>query len=364
MGLWKRGRRYWTQTVVNGVWIRRPLCPEGSTRATTNWQEAVRLEKELIRAALQGHLPPQGHSIKLFAAVDDYLKAKKATANTQRAIEFDRERLEVVKRVLGDVKLSSITPRTIEGFQAKRRLEGAGNRTVNMDIGALRQVLKRFKQWRRLEDDVKMLTESGGEPIGRVLTNKEQERLLKTAEDNPEWEHVWCAAQLAANTSMRGVEVKHVRRKDFDAEKRVVHIRASKNETSKRVIPLNDSAFDAVQRMVKRADTLGHSDQEHYLWCASQHHKLDPTKPASKWDTAWRALRDAAGLPGLRFHDLRHTVVTRLLEAGEPDHVVESITGHLSRRMLEHYSHVRLFAKKAALDRLDASKDATLKSAK
>ena len=103
-----------------------------------------------------------------------------------------------------------------------------------------------------------MLTEAGGEPIGRVLTSEEQERLLKAAEANPEWEHVWCAAQLAANTSMRGVEVKHVRRKDFDAEKRVVHIRASKNETSKRVIPLNDSAFDAVQRMVTRADTLGH----------------------------------------------------------------------------------------------------------
>ena len=58
---------------------------------------------------------------------------------------------------------------------------------------------------------------------------------------------------------------------------------------------------------------------------------------------------------GLRFHDLRHTVVTRLLEAGEPDHVVESITGHLSRRMLEHYSHIRLKAKKTALDRLDES---------
>jgi integrase len=315
----------------------------------------VRLEKELIRAALQGHLPPQGHSIKLFAAIDDYLKAKKATANTQRAIEFDRERLEVVKRVLGDVKLSSITPRTIEGFQAKRRVEGASNRTVNMDIGALRQVMKRFKQWRRLEDDVKMLTESGGEPVGRVLTNEEQERLFKTAEANPEWEHVYCAAILAANTSMRGVEVKNVRRKDFDAQKRIVHIRTSKNETSKRVIPLNDSAFEAVQRMVRRADLLGHADPTHYLWCASQHHKLDPTKPASKWDTSWRALRDAACLPGLRFHDLRHTVVTRLLEAGEPDHVVESITGHLSRRMLEHYSHIRLHAKKQALDRLDRS---------
>ena len=119
MGLWKRGRRYWTQTVVNGVWIRRPLCPPGSTHATTNWQEEVRLEIELVRAALQGSLPSQGHSIELFAAVDDYLEAKKATANTQRVIEFDRERLEVVKRVVGDVRLSAITPRVIDGFQGQ-----------------------------------------------------------------------------------------------------------------------------------------------------------------------------------------------------------------------------------------------------
>jgi hypothetical protein len=47
-----------------------------------------------------------------------------------------------------------------------------------------------------------------------------------------------------------------------------------------------------------------------------------------------------------------------LLEAGEPDHVVESITGHLSRRMLEHYSHIRLAAKKAALDRLQEPRKA------
>jgi hypothetical protein len=47
------------------------------------------------------------------------------------------------------------------------------------------------------------------------------------------------------------------------------------------------------------------------------------------------------------------------------DHVLESISGHLSRRMLEHYSHIRLNAKKAALDRLDEStKDISLKSAK
>jgi integrase len=60
--------------------------------------------------------------------------------------------------------------------------------------------------------------------------------------------------------------------------------------------------------------------------------------------TAWRALRDEAGLHGLRFHDLRHTVITELAEMGVADHVLESISGHLSRRMLEHYSSDFSFA--------------------
>ena len=363
MALWKRGRRYWTYFSVNGVQLRRPLCPQGSTLATTNWQEACRLEKEMIRAAVAGELAPRDPSVKLFAAIDDYLEAKKATANSERTIEFDRERLEIVKRHLGDVKLSAITRKAIEGFQAKRRLDGAGNRTINMDVGALRQVLRRFKQWRRLEDDVKMLTEAGGAPVGRALTPEEQKRLFEAAASNSEWDHVYRAAVLAANTSMRGVEVKHVRRRDVDLEKvwdvesatgkGVLYVTHSKNETSKRPIPLNQAAREALERMLKRADDLGHTDPNHYLWCANQHHKFDPTKPALKWDTAWRALRGAAGLPGFRFHDLRHTVVTDLLEAGEPEHVIEAITGHLSRRMLEHYSHQRLKAKGQMLTRME-----------
>jgi hypothetical protein len=56
-----------------------------------------------------------------------------ATANSKRTVEFDRERLEIVKRHIGDLKLTAITRTTIEGFQAKRQLEGASDRTVNME---------------------------------------------------------------------------------------------------------------------------------------------------------------------------------------------------------------------------------------
>ena len=77
-----------------------------------------------------------------------------------------------------------------------------------------------------------------------------------------------------------------------------------------------------------------------------------------QWDTAWRALRDGAGLQGLRFHDLRHTVITELAEMDVADHVLESISGHLSRRMLEHYSHIRIDVKRQALDALDEARRA------
>jgi integrase len=60
----------------------------------------------------------------------------------------------------------------------------------------------------------------------------------------------------AANTSMRGVEIKHVRRKDVDLPAKALHIRKSKNEGSKRVVPLNEDALAAMKRMIERADEL------------------------------------------------------------------------------------------------------------
>ena len=64
-------------------------------------------------------------------------------------------------------------------------------------------------------------------------------------------------------------------------------------------------------------------------------------------EAPWRA--DARQLP----HEQAEVGATDA-EMGVPDHVIESITGHLSRRMLEHYSHVRLAAKRHALEALDA----------
>lgn len=52
---------------------------------------------------------------------------------------------------------------------------------------------------------------------------------------------------------------------------------------------------------------------------------------------------------GLRFHDLRHHAITELAESAASEQTIMSIAGHVSTRMLAHYSHVRLEAKRTAL---------------
>jgi integrase len=60
-------------------------------------------------------------------------------------------------------------------------------------------------------------------------------------------------------------------------------------------------------------------------------------------------------MPGFRFHDLRHRAITSLAESGAADSTIMAIAGHVSRKMLEPYSHFRMEAKRAAMESLATS---------
>ncbi len=83
----------------------------------------------------------------------------------------------------------------------------------------------------------------------------------------------------------------------------------------------------------------------------------DPTKHINSWRTSWRSLTKNAKLPGFRFHDLRHCAITSLAESGAADSTIMAIAGHVSRRMLERYSHVRMEAKRSAMEALAKSSE-------
>jgi integrase len=141
----------------------------------------------------------------------------------------------------------------------------------------------------------------------------------------------------------------------------------------------------ALARLLDRAEANGVHRSEHFVFPACENERLDPTRPQKTWRTAWRklvreaartagrntaklaiergsgiivALREwrsaAAPFLGFRFHDLRHQAITELAEAGPADATLMAVAGHIDREMMEHYSHVRMAAKREVLSKLES----------
>jgi integrase len=180
----------------------------------------------------------------------------------------------------------------------------------------------------------------------------EKLRLAKTAGMKPEWQNARWAMVLALNTTMRACEIKALRWYDVDLLAKTITVRKSKTPAGQRVIPINVDALTALRELYSRASVIGGSGPDHYVFPACENGRFDPATPQKSWRSAWRSLRKAAGIPGLRFHDLRHHAITELAESQASDATIMAIAGHVSREMLEHYSHVRLEVKRAALEAL------------
>ena len=264
-----------------------------------------------------------------------------------RTQQLERERLKPVSKVFSK-PLTRFRASDITEYQKRRLGDGVSNRTVNMEVRVLRQLLKRAKVWNSVAEDVKMLPESQ-KPVAKVLTPDKKRKLFEAAACRDEWLVAYCAAVTAVSTTCRSVELKNLRWQDVDLDKQNMRINRSKTQAGERHLPLNTDAITAFGRLRERAEFVGSTEQERYVFPTCERGQVDPLKPQVSWRTAWRKLTAEAGLKGFRFHDLRHQAITELAENGVPDATLMSMAGHLSRKMLEHYSHVRMDAKRKAV---------------
>jgi len=128
------------------------------------------------------------------------------------------------------------------------------------------------------------------------------------------------------------------------------------------VIPLN---LRAVAALTHGRGLFSEAQPEHYVFphekdglagndrkpCAWE---IEPTEPMHRWKVAWESAR-AAGKVSCRFHDLRHTFLSRLAESQASDSTIMALAGHVSRAMMERYSHIRMEAKRKAVDTLSGA---------
>jgi integrase len=371
MPLVKRGKTWHCHFVVNGQRIRQSL-------ETTDWREAQAREKELIAQVSAGklHQASISQARQSFGqAADDYVAARKLElAPHSQAKEkqllvqlrayFKQEPLKAItaKRVIEYRVWRANQTRKIKIDEETRTVRCAGPATLNAELGILRRILKRAKLWARVADDVKPLKEPS--TIGRALTEEDKQRLLRTAVMRPEWETAYLAAIICLNTTARGCELKGLKWDDVDLFGKTMTVQKSKTQAGERTVPLTAVACSAFVRLRSRAELFGPVNPSHYVFGSYASRRIfkgtevvgadltefDPTKPVKSWRSAWRTLTRRAGLPGFRFHDLRHCAITSLAESGASDSTIMAIAGHVSRRMLERYSHVRMEAKRKAME--------------
>ena len=96
---------------------------------------------------------------------------------------------------------------------------------------------------------------------------------------------------------------------------------------------------------------------EYYLFPFGKPTPSDPAKPITDITGAWEALRKRTGVQ-CRLHDLRHTAATKMAEAGVPESTMLALMGHMSRAMMERYSHIRMAAKRDAVEAMTIGFDA------
>ncbi len=350
MVVFKRAGNYWADFTVGGQRFRLPL-------KVTNKQEAANIEKAKIAEAQShgGLLPSQTAKLTVDDAGVVYFSSRTAEVSAS-TVRLETDAFKQVKRHLGSTKLASITLKALADYTQNRKREGIGNRTINIEVGVLRRVLKKYKLWSRLADDYRRLPEP--KDIGRALSPEEELKLFETASSRPEWEVVFWISLVTANTTAGGVELRNVRLSDIDLKAQTLTVKVGKNRFRARVLPLNQSALWAVERLLDRAKELGATQPEHYLIPSRVSGKeYDPTQPPSRWGwrTAWRTLTAECGLKGLRPHDLRHHAITKLAESADAsEQTIMSIAGHVSVEMLRHYSHIRQEAKRKAVAALDS----------
>lgn len=300
----------------------------GKVGMITKAAAQVRLEEKKRQVRL-GQLDMIGAKIPTLNDFSgEYLSYVRDTI-AKRSWKRDVLSLTHLNSFLGDRKLSAITSKDILDYQSKRLKDDLRPATVNRELACLKHLFNIAKQKAKFFGDnpvskVKFLEESN--KVDRVLTLEEEERLIANSAT-----HLKPIILTAIHTGMRKNEILSLKWANIDLENNLITIEPTNTKTKKlKRIPINSTLRKTL--IEQRPKTVFRE----YVF-------LNPEgKPYNRSDSLKRCFEGAcrrANIKGLRFHDLRHTAATRMVESGASIVAVSKILGHSSLNTTMRYSH-------------------------
>src|SRR5712692_2295715 len=325
MTLWKRGGVYWAYVYIDGV-------RHAKSTGTGNRRQA-----ELVEQRFKAELNLKRHGISQPAPEMTFgeLAARFLAEGEPRPYHIDR--LKVLLPYWSETPIGRITKAQARNYRRDRHAEKrVSETTVNRDLEALRHILF----W---AVDEGLLTIN---PLSRVQMVRERRkpRLMVTLEEERKLlgaaaPHLRLIIITALHTGMRRGEILGQRWEHVDFTRRLLYVTKSKTPGGEaREIPLTQRLFDLLEEQ-RQAEGLIFTFKG---------------RPIHKIKTAWKAAIRRAGLRYFRFHDLRHTFNTRLMEAGVMQEVRKALMGHSSGQTVHStYTHVELPIKREAIRKLE-----------
>jgi integrase len=286
-----------------------------------------------LRARVPSEQPPTVRGARSAITVDEFFEKhylpfiKPRKRSWKRDEELYRLR---IKPAFGHRRLDDLTRQEIQALQAAVLAEGLAPATADHHVKLIRQALNLAVDWDMLEKnpaagvklfrvDNRLENYLDETQLGRLL------HVLRTDENRP----VCNIALFLLSTGCRLNEALQATWSQVDRATRVWRIPA-KNSKSRRIrsVPLNDSALELIAGL----DTEGSFE---HLFVNRR-----TGQPYANIAKVWYRVRNAAGLPNMRLHDLRHQFASMLVNAGRSLYEVQAVLGHADSSTTQRYAHL------------------------
>lgn len=268
---------------------------------------------------------------------------------------------------LGYIKLQKLTPEKIQTFYAQKRGEGLAPGSIALVNSVLVSALENAVKWGLVARNVaKLVTLPHVERYeAQTLTMEQALKLLEVARGS----RLKVLLLVALTTGMRRGELLALRWDDIDLEKGVLHVRRTmsyiprmgykegepKTRAGRRTIVLSSSVIAALKEHRARQEQVrieaGEKWQDRSIvFCNIYGGFFNPAKVL----VLFQKLLEDAGLPHIRFHDLRHSAATILLDARVHLKAVQELLGHSTiATTADIYSHLSSGVQQEVADKMD-----------
>jgi integrase len=344
--------RYSINVMVDGQRIHRVVGreSEGVTR-----EQAERAIESVRTKAREGRLDlPTGRKLhrSFSEAADEYL-TRLETTDGKDLVNKRRHIDKYLVPYFGNQRLDQIRDFAVKQYQRKRRDAGAKDATINRELATLSHFLNRASEWKWMMRDRKPKIEKAAEARKqiRVLTD-DQCRSLMTAAKQDQDGRLWLFVAFGLGAAMRHSEIVRVRYEDIDfATRRLWIDRAKAGEREQPITPALADALAGQREM--------ENDPNGWVFPGEKRSK---TPYRRDMRVAFQRAVIRAGLDPQKVtpHVMRHTAITKLVQASVDIPTIQKISGHKTLAMVLHYTHVHGAHINNALNALDSDYSAAI----